>query len=245
MRAVNLLPDARRSRPRASGGGSSSYVLLGVLGALLVGVVVYVLALNQVSAQRGELARLTAETRAAEARTAALGAFGDFAAVKRTRLASVSALAEARFDWERLVREIAHLLPAGTWLTDLEATSTPQATGATAPAAAASGTASTGPSLNLSACAPDQRVVAVALVRLRRLHGAEEVKLAESKRGSSESGQGVSSAGTADSAAGDCGRTGTRPNYKIDVTIAFAPQARPEQVQGEDRRIPARLGGGE
>lgn len=245
MRAVNLLPEVRRARSQPGGGPSSSYVVLGVLGALLVGVVAYVLTLNQVNAQRGELARVTAETRAAEARTAALGAFGDFAAVKRTRLASVSTLAEARFDWERLVREIAHLLPAGTWLTDLDATSTPQATGATAPAAAASGTASTGPSLKLGACAPDQRVVAIALVRLRRLHGAEEVKLGQSKGGGSDGGESVSSAGSGGAAAGDCGRTGTRPNYKFDATIAFAPQTRPEQERGDDRSVPARLGGGE
>lgn len=243
MRAVNLLPDARR--PRGPGAGpAGSYLVLGVLGALLVAVVVYVLTLNQVSGQAGELARLQAQTRAAEARNARLGAFALFAQVKQARVRSVGALAEDRFDWERLVREVGHLLPAGTWLTGLEGTSTPQATGATAPAAATSGTASAGPSLKLSGCAPSQPAVATVLVRLRRLHGAEEVKLAESKRG--ESGGGGASSSTQGSAdAGACGRTARRLNYAFDVTIAFAPQSRPEQVRGDDRPIPARLGGGE
>lgn len=220
-----------------------SYAALAVLGALLVGVVVYVLVANQVSARQRELARLKAETRQAEARSAELGAFASFAQIKQTRVRSVSALAEARFDWERLVRELGHLLPKETWLTDLEATSTPQPTGGTTPAAAASGTASTGPSLTLSGCAPSQPAVATVLVRMRRLHGAEEVKLGGSQRGAEP---GTASGGSSQGGAtGGCEATGRGPGYKFDVTIAFAPQAKPEQVEGGDRPIPARLGGGE
>lgn len=241
MRAVNLLPDARRARSGVPAIGPAHATLV-VLGVLLVAVIVYLLAVNQVISREQELARLQGETRQAEARAAALGAFGDFARVKQERARSVIDLARARFDWERLVREIAHLVPTDAWLTALEATSTPQASGATAPAGAAPGTASTGPSLKLTGCAPSQPSVATVLVRLRRLRGAEEVKLAQSKRGE----RSAAAAATAGAPArAGCGDTRGRPNYQWDVTIALAPQGRPEQERGNGRAIPPGLGGGE
>ena len=62
MRAVNLLPERHRPRQPSGGGqGKSGYVLLGALGAVLVGVLVYVLTLNSINTSRTKITEATAE----------------------------------------------------------------------------------------------------------------------------------------------------------------------------------------
>ena len=136
MRPVNLLPDDLRPR-RASGALSgSSYAVVGVLGALFLMVVVYVLTANKVNSHKTDIAQVERETQEAEARAAALAPYERFAQIKATRVASVTQLASQRFDWERMVREVALVLPAGTSVTELNATTA----GATAGAATAAPT---------------------------------------------------------------------------------------------------------
>ncbi|MEX2196459.1 MAG: PilN domain-containing protein [Thermoleophilaceae bacterium] len=214
MRAVNLLPASRRTQDGGSRPGSA-YVVLGVLGALLVAVVMYVLTANGLTGKQDELATAQAETQAAQQRAAALGSFGDFASIKQTREATVSQLAQARLDWERLVRELSRVLPDDVYVSTLDAS----AGGAADAAAAAAG--ATGPTLGLTGCAPSNPDVATLMVRLRKLHRANEVALTSSARGQGE--------------AGECG-----DGYGFGITVSFdpAPQAAaPEQV-------PAHLGGG-
>ncbi len=97
MRPVNLLPASRRTQEGGSRPGIS-YAALGVLGALLVAVLIYVLTANGLTAKQDELAKVQAETQAAQERAAALGSFGNFASIKQTREASVTQLAQARLD---------------------------------------------------------------------------------------------------------------------------------------------------
>jgi Tfp pilus assembly protein PilN len=108
--------------------------VLGVLVALLVGVVAYVLTANQVTSKKDELAAVTQEAQTTQAKVAALGSFGNFASIKQTREQSVAQLAQARLDWERLMRELARVLPADVFINNLDAAAT-----ATASADAAGG----------------------------------------------------------------------------------------------------------
>jgi Tfp pilus assembly protein PilN len=244
VRPVNLLPAEHRPR-RASGDGKGAYVVLGVLGALLVMVAVYVLSANSVNSNKGDLAEVNRDIARAEAQIGSQSAFGNFQQVKETRLNSVRQLADDRFDWERLVREISLVLPKGTSLNELNASKGPPAEGSSAAPTSSSSTSSTpsdssggAPSLHLIGCAKAQRNVADLLVRLRKLHGANDVNLAESAQ-QVESGEG-STGGSGDSAAGG-GADGCAPNiYKFDVTVTF-DQLPPATG---DVRVPARLGGG-
>ena len=214
MRAVNLLPASRRTQEGGNRPGSA-YAVLGVLGVLLVAVVMYVFAANGLTSKQDELAKAQAETQAAQQRAAALGSFGNFSAIKQTREASVTQLAQARLDWERLVRELSRVLPEDVFVSALEAS----AGGAANAGAAASG--ATGPSLNLTGCAPSNPDVATLLVRLRKLHRADEVTLTGSTRSGGDSA--------------DCGR-----GYAFGVTVSFHPA--PQAPAPE--RVPAHLGGG-
>lgn len=208
MRPVNLLPASRRIREGGSRPGSA-YVALGVLGAMLLAVLVYVLTANGLTSKQDELAKVKAETTVAQQRAAALGDFGNFAQIKQTREASITQLAQSRIDWERLVRELSRVLPDKVFISSLEAAATK---------ADQSG-ANTGPSLNLTGCAPSNPGVAELLVRLRKLHRASEVTLQSSAR----------------TEGGECG-----DGYTFTLSVAFTPAAPPAAPE----RVPAHLGGG-
>lgn len=219
MRPVNLLPVSRRVHEGGSRPGSA-YVVLGVLGALLLAVVMYVLTANGVTGKEDELAKARAGTQAAQQEAAALGSFGNFASIKESREASVGQLAQARLDWERLVRELSRVLPDDVFISKLDASAVGVAE-AGAPAPADGTAAPVGPSLKLIGCAPSNPDVATLMVRLRKLHRAEEVNLATSSRG--------------DGDGGGCGK-----GYGFDVTVSFKPVT-PAPVP---ERVPAHLGGG-
>jgi Tfp pilus assembly protein PilN len=219
MKPVNLLPESQRRR-RVESDGKSAYVVLGVLAALVLMVGLYVVTANQVASRSAEAATAAAEADRLEAEVASLGAFGSFAQIKEARVASVRQLATERFDWERLMLELARVLPADGWLQTAEAS----ASGATDDG----GATAAGPNATLSGCLPHQSDVADLMLRLRRMHRVEDVTLAESAL------EDELAAPTMDS----CGRY-----YKFDIGVAFA-SASPAEAPDGQRRVPAALGGG-
>ena len=247
MRPVNLLPQTERAARPAEGLGGSSLVLLGVLGALLFAVTAFVVIQNQVNDRSGQIAKTEVEAEQAKQRAASLGAFGSFAAVKQQREESVRDLAEARFDWERFMRELALVLPSGTSLLDVSAStdgSTDTAAGAPAEAAPPTGTtgaAGAAPKAEVTGCAQSQSHVATLLVRLGRLAGATDVELKESAADDSAAG----AAATQSTDAGAGGNTGCPARkFKFDVAVTFAPAKTATKDDAKPRKTPARLGGG-
>jgi Tfp pilus assembly protein PilN len=258
MNAVNLLPEKHRPRKRSAAGQShSGHVALGVLGAIFVALLVYVLTLNSINSSQTKIREAKAEATRLDAEANSLGAYGDFAKIKVERVKSVQQLAEGRFDWERMVRELAHVLPSDVWLVNATAAATaadaasspggatgsaPSTGAAPAPAPGAAPAPAGGPVLTLQGCARDQSHVAVTLVRLRELQGAEDVSLEHSTQGE-DAGGGGSTAPAAPAAGGgsdaSCGSTNGKPNYSFQANVTFAPQAAPQAGA-----VPDRLGGG-
>src|SRR3954471_22071704 len=128
MKAVNLLPEKHRPRKPTGGQSKSGFVLLGVLGALLVGVLAYVLTLNSINSSKTKITEATVEAARLNDQANSLGPYGDFAKIKAERVASVKQLAQGRFDYERMVRELAHVLPNDVWLTNASASSVADST---------------------------------------------------------------------------------------------------------------------
>jgi len=207
-------------------------MVVGALAFMLIAVVAYVLTANQVSSREQDTAKVKQETEAAGARATQLAPFGDFAAVKATREASVAQLAGTRFDWERTLRELARVIPADVHVSTLDASTAGGGSGSGATSGATAG-AVAGPQMQLTGCAPDHRDVATMLVRLRRLHGVEDVTLTDSTKSESDSGGGGSSA---DGCPSD--------ETVFRAAVVFKAPSPVSSVPGAKTKVPASLGGG-
>jgi Tfp pilus assembly protein PilN len=230
VRAVNLIPqDQRRRTPRA-GSGRTGYFVLGGLAVLLLMVVGYVLTSNTVTERKNETETARAEADQLEAEAAQATAYTDFAQIAIQRTQSVAGVAATRFDWERFMRELSRVMPAGSWLQSADASvlGVPDGT-TTDPAAAAATGVMPAPAANLVGCTPDQDDVARMMVRLRQLYRVEEVELNESTAGP-----------TGDEATPEaCGEL-----YTFNLTVNFTPTPPERQAPRGTNRVPASLGGG-
>lgn len=220
MRPVNLLP-ARYRPARASGDRPGiGYAAIGVLAVLLLMVVLYVVTNNGINDAKEKTAQAENERAVAQAKIGQLQAYGDFQQIKLQREAAVKSIAQIRFDYERLMREMALVLPKNSYLTAFTAAPAGQG-GATT---ATSGATGTGPQVTISGCSPSHPDVATAVVRLRKLHNVVDVNLSSSTKGG---------AGTA-AGSGVC-------DVAWNAVLTFNAEA-PPTVQ---EPVPARLGGGQ
>jgi Tfp pilus assembly protein PilN len=228
MRPVNLIPQDQRRRKPSEGSAWGAHAVLGVLAVLLAMAVGYVLTANSITEKESQAEEARIEAEQLEAQATNKESFTDFAEIAQTRTASVAAVASTRFDWERLMRELSRVMPAGSWLTSASASvaGSPDATGD--PAAAASGAGA--PSANLTGCTPKHTDVARMMVRLRQLHGVVDVTLTQSSR---------DDAAGASGAIDSCGR-----NTSFDLTLTFSPTAAVAEAPRGATRVPASLGGG-
>jgi Tfp pilus assembly protein PilN len=241
MKPVNLLPERHRPRTPTGGRQGSSYILLAALGGVLVAALIYVLTVNQINSRRDAVTQAKADTEQAQGRIQSLSAYGNFVAVKNARVQAVKQLAEGRFDWELMMRELGRVLPADVWLQSADAsdgdgsdssssTSSSSSSSSTPSSSTTTGDASTA-TLDLTGCAKSQQEVAVTLVRLRQMAGATDVSLKQSTatKTDSSSGGDSSSAGSGGCAAGQ---------YAFEANVSLA---KPDT--GSDK-VPASLGGG-
>ena len=237
MRPVNLLPPKHRPHQPTGGKSGSSYLVLGILGVFLAAVVTYVLEANKITTAKADITVAEQKTAEARAKAQQMGPFANFAQIKEQRVASVRQLADGRFDWERTVRELAHVLPQGVWLQDFDASASPAAG---SEGSSADGSAWAGPSIKLHGCAQKQPQVAVLMVRLREMQGVHDVKLTDSTRGEdSEKSAAGDSAGASDTG---CGSHNNRANYDFNAVVEFE-QAKPAPAP-DAGKTPVRLGGG-
>jgi Tfp pilus assembly protein PilN len=236
MRPVNLLPARYRPRSGKDGDSKSSYVALGALALLVLAIFGYVMTANKVNSRNAEIAAARQQIAAAEAQAVTLKGFGDFAGVKESRLAAVRELATDRLDWERLFRELAHVLPEGVWLTRFSGTT-----------ASADGGAENASSVTLTGCAASHTQIADVMVRLRQLHIAEDVVLKkttaseQTEDAAGATGLAAPAGAPAAGAGGDQAGCGASYSFDIDVSVAAATPVPADGVAP----VPARLGGGE
>jgi Tfp pilus assembly protein PilN len=204
MRPVNLVPkEYRRGALAGKGGETLSYVLIGALAVMLLGVVAVVLTGNSVSDKKADVAKLKQEQADEQARADALEPYARFATLQQTRTATVSSLAQSRFDWQRALQELSRVIPPDVSLTGLTGTAAPDVTlqsSAQVPTRASIA----GPALEVSGCSPDQVQVATFVAAIEDIDGVTRVGLDSSGTAGGStggSGAGATSAG----GASDCG----------------------------------------
>ena len=221
MKRMNLLPP--ELRPREGGRRGSSYLVVGALFASVAAMLAYSIVMGGVRSDETELASLKDETAAAQATADALSPYGAFADMKDQRERSIRVVADTRFNYERLTREVARILPTGVWIGHLEVAPAPFADDIVeAGADPVQGVEAPPPAMTLSGCAPSQDIVADALDRLRALTGATDVSLGSSTHsdgdatGSTRKPYLVTGVG----GEGSCGQAG-RPRVAFDTTVTL------------------------
>jgi Tfp pilus assembly protein PilN len=180
MRPVNLIPsNERRGDSSVSRTGPIAYLLIGALVALLGGVSALVLTGNDISDQKVQLDELEVEQASEQARAESLAAYTQFRAVRESRTMTVASLADSRFDWERVIRELSLVLPPDVWLTQMTATATPEAS-VEGGADVQGRDLVPGPALEMVGCAPGQQAVARFVAIVRDIDGVTRVGLPSS-----------------------------------------------------------------
>ena len=200
MRPVNLIPpEERRGESAPLRAGAASYVVIAALVVVLGAVTAVVLTNNEIADREAAKSSLAAERQQAQQRVAALAPYSQFATMSEARRQTVTSLAQSRFDWERVLRELAIVLPDDVWLTEL--------TGTVSPETQLEGGASVegrdqvlGPALEIVGCGTSQPAVARFLAALRNIDGVTRVGLGESQRPESSQSSSASSesSGTTD-----------------------------------------------
>jgi len=207
VRPVNLIPPEDRRGDRAPlRAGALSYIVVGACAAVLVAVLALVLTQNSITDRENEVAELEVARDAASERAAALAPYAQFASLEQQREQTIASLADSRFDWERVLRELALVIPADVKLDSLDAATAGGAdAGADEAASGAAASAGAVPSLSLSGCAPTHDDVAAFVAALEDIDGVTRVGLESSAKteGADTAAPAAPTGGGADS--GSCG----------------------------------------
>ena len=217
MRPVNLIPaEDRRGDQAPLRTGPLAYIVMGALVAVLAGVAMLVLTGNEISERQDEVATLKREDAAASAQAARLASYTQFRALSEQRVATVQSLADSRFDWERVLRELSLVLPSDVSLTELSASGA----GGEGAEGSESGAefALTGPSLTLSGCAAGYAGVAGFVLALKDIDGVTRVGVQSSAETAESSGSGE----------GECGGGSATVEFSLVVAFDAAPVPSPE-----------------
>ena len=204
MRPVNLIPPEERRGDRAPARtGALPYFIVGALALVLAAVAAVVLTNNQISDRESTIASLEAQEADAQARADALQPYADLASTSEQRSTTITSLAQSRFDWDRVLRELALVIPDDVWLTQLSGTVAPDVTIEDAPSITIREQAP-GPALSIVGCGESHAAVAAFLQSLRDIDGVTRVGIVSDERSTGDTGSGASTGG---SGSGDDCRT--------------------------------------
>ena len=183
MRAINLLPPSQRAGRKVS--VSRSKLLVGAVAGLVLGLGYYTWNVKQqVSQVTSAAASAQSERSSLQAKIATLNASAKSETDLQRFQGIVSGIAGARTDWDRVIRDIALVVPRQAWLTALRVETPKTAAGSTAPAAAGATTTGTAIALptgvHIEGYTYSNAQVAYVLARLSAVRGLGEPHLASS-----------------------------------------------------------------
>jgi Tfp pilus assembly protein PilN len=225
MRPVNLIP-AEQRQERSTKEGALAYVVIGALLAILAGVTLLVITNNQISERKAEVTTLQQQNAAASARAARLAAYSEFSEIRNQRISAVASLADSRFDWERVMRELALILPKNVWLTTLTGTANPEVQLESGGSVTLRSSVP-GPALELVGCGSDQSAVAGFVAALKDIDGVTRVGVQSSQLSETTEAGGEA---TTDSAGPETDTECKKQMAKFEIVVAF--DAAPSPIAG-------------
>jgi Tfp pilus assembly protein PilN len=233
MRPINLIPeDDRRGSAAGKRSGPLAYIVVGALVILLAGVALLVSANNEISSTKAEIVELQADNAAAEEKAEKLTAYTQLRDVHNQRVATVTSLADSRFDWERVMRELALILPSDIQLTNLTGTAGPEVS-VNGAASVALRTSAPGPALEMTGCANGQEGVAGFVTALKDIDGVTRVGMQFSKLPGGEGGEASETDAAPSTGASECQTEDFVAQFQIIAAFDAAPPPAAAISEGE------------
>jgi Tfp pilus assembly protein PilN len=215
MRPVNLIPPEERAggrKPLRS--GPLAYIVVGALAAAVIAITALLVTESKVDDRKAEVTQLESEQASITAKAQALAAYAQFSTVREQRLATVTSLADSRFDWARILHELSLVMPADVQLNSLS--------GSAAPGVSTAGGGGigmraqiAGPALEMVGCASSQVSVAAFIEALKDIDGVTRVGVQGSSVSGDEGGGNATTAGT-------CGGQGSA-QFQLVTAFDAAP----------------------
>lgn len=233
MRPVNLIPaEDRHGENVPLRTGPVAYIVLGALVLALAGVTMLVLTDNKISDRKSELTQVQSEDAAAKARAESLASYTQFAALHEARMQTIASLADSRFDWERVMRELALILPHTVWLTEIDASAGGEG-GSGGSGGGSLSSSVVGPSLSISGCAVGQDSVAGFVTALKDIDGVTRVGVESSELAGASEG-----AGTSESSEGGASRDCRTRKFIAEFHLVVAFDAAPVPLSDSGEAAP-------
>ncbi len=227
MRPVNLIPiEERRGQNAPLRTGPIAYIVVGALVAALGGVMLLVLTGNEIADRKSEVTQVRQEDALVAAEARRLAPYTEYQILSEQRVATVKSLADSRFDWERVMRELSLILPDNVWLTKLTATASP-AVGVDGGGEGGGGEGSglrgsiPGPALEMEGCASGQAGVAGFVAALKDIDGVTRVGVESSALPPTGTAAGTGEGGGG--GATDCRTRGFIAEFKMVIAFDAAP----------------------
>jgi Tfp pilus assembly protein PilN len=231
MRPVNLLPEEmRRGAQAPMRTGPVPYILVGALVAVLAGVALLVITGNQVSERKDEVVQLEHEDAAAKEQAQRLTAYVQFQELHQQRMTTITSLADSRFDWERVMRELALVLPHNVWLTELAASASSESESGGGGGSLRSSIV--GPALEIDGCGAGQESVAGFVAALKDIDGVTRVGVESSELSAQEEGS-AASGGSETESGSECRTRSFITEFSIVVAFDAAPVPVTAEGEGE------------
>lgn len=229
MRPIDLTPpDQRRGQNTPLRTGPIAYIVIGALALALAGVTMLVLTSNQIAERKTDAAELHREDAKVKAKTQRLAAYTQFKQLSEQRVATVESLANSRFDWERVMRELSLVLPGDVWLTKLTATASPSVSVGGGGSSGSSGGAAVrpsaaGPALEVIGCAKGQVGVAGFVTALKGIDGVTRVAVESSALPAAGDAAGTGSSGESGGSETECRTRSFISQFSMVVAFDAAP----------------------
>jgi Tfp pilus assembly protein PilN len=225
MRPVNLIPPEERPggrKPLRS--GPLAYIVVGAFALALIAITALIVTNSKISDRKSEVTQLESRQTTLEAKATALAPYNQFTSVREQRQATITSLAQSRFDWERVLTELSLVIPPDVQLSSLDGSAA--AGVATSGAGGAMRMSIPGPAFEIVGCAPSQAAVAEFIEALKEIDGVTRVGMSSSTGGESESG-GAASASTCEAGG---------QNFQFAMVAGFDAAPVP-QVEGSEEEV--------